>query len=79
MLLIDDLARIIFDGLSDYAQRAYLAELKHYLREIRLLYEQGKIPEKEFRVSESKVKKDIRMVNEQLKSSNANSSNINII
>lgn len=79
MLIIDDLAKIVFNGLSDYAQRAYLANLRDYLREIRLLYENGKIPEEQFREWESITSARIKELTDQMNLAQESTASINII
>jgi len=60
MFIIDDLAKIILEGIVDYTNSAYLANVENYLRGIRLLYERGEIREEEFRRLEAQVTEAIK-------------------
>ncbi len=65
LLLIYNLSKEILQGISGYANQQYLVVLQDRLKMIRMLYEEGKIGEEEYRKLEKELAEAIKNVRAQ--------------
>ena len=65
LLLIYNLSKEILQGISGYANQQYLVVLQDRLKMIRMLYEEGKIGEEEYRKLEKDLAETIKNVRAQ--------------
>jgi hypothetical protein len=54
------LCKETLQGICDYTNQQYVAALEDYLKRVRLLYEQGKIDEEEYKKLEADLTKRIK-------------------
>lgn len=62
------MTQLILEGILKNAEREHLLHLREYLRSMRLLYEEGKITEKDYRRIEETVTQTIKELQARLKS-----------
>ena len=56
----------VLQGICDYTNQQYLTILEDYLKRARLLYEQGKMEEEEYKKLEAELTRTIRSFRTQL-------------
>jgi hypothetical protein len=78
MLILDDLIKIILEGITDYINRAYYTTLKNKRHILLLLHEQGKISEEEFRKQDSQFMAAIIQLEKELKNKPSNTTTVGL-
>ena len=69
LLILDDLAKIVLEGITAHINRSYLVSLKNNRKGLLLLYEQGEISESEFRVKDEKLRQMIKQLTVEIENS----------
>lgn len=76
MLIVDDLTKIILEGLTDHINRSYFTTLKNQRQALLMHLEEEKITKEQFQKEDERLSLMIKQLGKELRNKPSNSANI---